>query len=175
MTQEAGGLVVLEITLDDANDEEKFLTWWNEARRLLGERFRLLSTDLCITERAHYSAYLWFPLTGAAKLFTRDRRWQALEAQLPPSRLGLRSLRRWHTTGNPHDMTTAELRRWVEERDAGHRDFVILDTLGQESYHQHHLPGAIHMPADGINQEQARALVGADLERPVVVYCGGYG
>jgi rhodanese-related sulfurtransferase len=77
---------------------------------------------------------------------------------------------------------TSELKQWI---DAG-RDMIIVDTMPlASSYEKNHLPGAVQflfpiaeMPAwdaaetDGRSPADFEALLGADKNRTVVIYCG---
>lgn len=58
------------------------------------------------------------------------------------------------------------LAEWIE-RDA---DFDLVDTLPAAPYERHHLPGAIHIVSDDIEDDAPRRL--PDRDRTVVVYCG---
>lgn len=53
-----------------------------------------------------------------------------------------------------------------------HRDgtLVVADVLPAESYRAGHIPGALHLPLDGI-VERARRII-PELGREIVLYCG---
>jgi len=166
---------LLELALATPEDESGFLDWWRDAQELLRERFHLVRADLYVLQRGRYLAALQFPLPGTWKLVRSDRRWKELEKRRPSARLDVRQGRLWQAGGNPRDITTAELRHWVEERARDAYDFVLADTLPASSYQREHLPGAISLPFDEITPERAEAALGPQIERPVVVYCNGYG
>ncbi|MDJ0720281.1 MAG: rhodanese-like domain-containing protein [Desulfobacterales bacterium] len=77
---------------------------------------------------------------------------------------------------------TLELKQWI---DAG-RDMVIVDTMPLEaSFKKNHVPGAVQFlfpiadmatwdatETDGRSPADYEALLGADKNRTVVVYCG---
>ncbi|MEJ2640440.1 MAG: rhodanese-like domain-containing protein [Desulfosarcinaceae bacterium] len=82
-----------------------------------------------------------------------------------------------------YDLITAEeLKAWI---DAG-KEMLIVDTMPYDaSYKKNHLPGAKQFlfpvpematwdttETDGKTQADYAALLGADKERPIVVYCG---
>jgi hypothetical protein len=169
---EPTALTVLDIALEDPADEEGFHAWWAEAEALLRKRGRLARAELAVDGRGRYLALLEFPLAGSWQLVTGDRPWQELEGRRPPARVTSRELRLWHRAG-VRDLTTAQLRRWLDERAAGTRDFVLVDALTPAKFEAQHLPGAINLPADAIDEAVATAALGA-RDRPVVIYCAGY-
>lgn len=79
-------------------------------------------------------------------------------------------------------VTTAELKQWID----GGKDMVIVDTMPYEdSYKKMHVPGAVQFlfpipdmnawdsqATGGKTQEDFINLLGADKEKPVVIYCG---
>lgn len=79
-------------------------------------------------------------------------------------------------------VTAEELKAWQEEK----KDMLIVDTMPYEaSYKKNHVPGAEQFlfpipemqtwnPAetDGKSQADFEALLGADKDRTIVVYCG---
>ena len=79
-------------------------------------------------------------------------------------------------------VTTTELKQWID----GGKDMVIVDTMPYEdSYKKMHVPGAVQFlfpipdmnawdpqETDGKTQEDFINLLGADKEKPVVIYCG---
>ena len=79
-------------------------------------------------------------------------------------------------------VTTTELKQWID----GGKDMVIVDTMPYEdSYKKMHVPGAVQFlfpipdmnawdpqATDGKTQEDFINLLGADKEKPVVIYCG---
>jgi rhodanese-related sulfurtransferase len=68
------------------------------------------------------------------------------------------------------EITKEELKKWMDEG----RDFVLIDTLGPESYKKHHLPGAKMIDAHEVDfVERVKAAV-ADRETPIVVYCASF-
>jgi len=50
-------------------------------------------------------------------------------------------------------------------------DFVLIDVLGEESYEDSHLPGAINIPLSRIGREAKNRF---DEDEEIVVYCGSY-
>jgi rhodanese-related sulfurtransferase len=56
--------------------------------------------------------------------------------------------------------------------DAGDEDFVLVDSRGETSWLQGHIPGAIHLPTREI-AERARVVV--PVGSKVVTYCWGPG
>ncbi|PSP18122.1 MAG: sulfurtransferase [Cyanobacteria bacterium QS_8_64_29] len=46
---------------------------------------------------------------------------------------------------------------------------ILIDTLPEQAYRKHHLPGAINIPSDDINQVAPQRL--PDKNAPIVVYC----
>lgn len=79
-------------------------------------------------------------------------------------------------------VTTAELKKWIDEK----RSMVIVDTMPYEdSYKKNHIPGALQFlfPIPEMNgwdeketadksQADFAALLGDDQEKPVIIYCG---
>ena len=79
-------------------------------------------------------------------------------------------------------VTTEELKAW---KDAG-KDMIIVDTMPYEaSYKKNHVPGAVQFlfpipemktwdtkETDGKTQADYEALLGADKDKTIVVYCG---
>jgi rhodanese-related sulfurtransferase len=57
------------------------------------------------------------------------------------------------------------LRRRLEER----REFVLVDALAPISYAARHLPGAINIPPERVDELAGSRIPGLDTE--VVVYC----
>jgi rhodanese-related sulfurtransferase len=51
-------------------------------------------------------------------------------------------------------------------------DFVLVETLPEFMYNQRHLPGAINLPPNEVQQRAAVVLPDKDAE--IVVYCGGF-
>lgn len=79
-------------------------------------------------------------------------------------------------------VSTSELKTWI---DAG-KDMTIIDTMPyEESYKKQHVPGAAQFlfpipdmkewdakETGGKTQEDFVKLLGADKEKPIVIYCG---
>jgi rhodanese-related sulfurtransferase len=61
-----------------------------------------------------------------------------------------------------------ELKRKI---DRGER-FTLVETLPEFMYKQLHLPGAINLPPNEVQQRAASVLPDKDAE--IVVYCGGF-
>ena len=66
------------------------------------------------------------------------------------------------------NLTRDELKRKMDRGD----DFVLVETLPAFMYDQRHLPGAINLPPDEVQQRAADVLPDKDAE--IVVYCGGF-
>lgn len=64
------------------------------------------------------------------------------------------------------DVTLAQMRGLV--RNPG---VVVLDVLSREAYAAGHLPGAVNIPVAELRARAAAEL--PELDRPIVVYCGG--
>jgi len=166
---------LIDFELERPGDEVAFMAWWERAERLLVEKFRATGAELFVFARGRYRARLGFPLPGVWRLVTQDRRWRELEEARPPARMAESAARLWHRAGNPRDVTTTELKELLDERDLGGRDLALVDVLPRESYAERHLPGAVNLPLAEIDEQRARAAIGPDLGRTVVVYCSGYG
>jgi rhodanese-related sulfurtransferase len=84
--------------------------------------------------------------------------------------------------GNYDVVKTDELKKWIDEK----KDILIIDTMPYESsYKKNHIPGAkqflFPIPdmdtwdtngTDGKSQAEYEALLGADKNKTIVVYCG---
>jgi rhodanese-related sulfurtransferase len=57
----------------------------------------------------------------------------------------------------------------LQQRLEGDDDFVLVDALGPISYGAAHLPGAINIPPDRVEDLAHRRIT--DLDTSVVVYC----
>jgi len=64
------------------------------------------------------------------------------------------------------DVTLAEMRGLVRDPNV-----VVLDVLSPEAYAVAHIPGAVNMPVGRLHHCVAAEL--PDLNRAIVVYCGG--
>jgi len=67
-------------------------------------------------------------------------------------------------------ITREALKKKIEQGS----DFVLIDVLGEASYEQRHLPGAISIDAhneDFVEQVQKRV---PDKDKEVVVYCSSF-
>ncbi len=51
----------------------------------------------------------------------------------------------------------------------GSDEFVLVDALSQLSYAVSHIPGAVNIPVDWVDDRAPRRI--PDLDTPVVVYC----
>ena len=79
-------------------------------------------------------------------------------------------------------VTTDELKKWIDEG----KDMVIVDTMPYEdSYKKSHVPGAKQFlfpipdmdvwnteETDGKSQADYKALLGDDMDKTLVIYCG---
>ena len=84
--------------------------------------------------------------------------------------------------GNYDVVTTAELKKWIDEG----KDMVIVDTMPYEaSYKKNHVPGAVQFlfpipdmnqwdanETDGKSQADYVNLLGNDKDKVLVIYCG---
>lgn len=57
----------------------------------------------------------------------------------------------------------------VQNKLANHAAVTLLEALPERSYRDGHLPGALHMPHDQVDQIAARLL--PDKNAEIVVYC----
>jgi rhodanese-related sulfurtransferase len=55
--------------------------------------------------------------------------------------------------------------------DGGER-FTLVETLPEFMYKQRHLPGALNLPPNEVQQRAAAVL--PDKNAEIVVYCGGF-
>jgi rhodanese-related sulfurtransferase len=51
------------------------------------------------------------------------------------------------------------------------RKFTLVDVLGRDSYEKEHIPGALSIPLDDLEQEAERFL---DKNDTIVVYCASF-
>ncbi|MBF0211835.1 MAG: rhodanese-like domain-containing protein [Desulfamplus sp.] len=79
-------------------------------------------------------------------------------------------------------VTTEELKSWMDSK----KEMVIVDTMPYEdSYKKAHVPGAVQFlfpipdmntwdtkETDGKTEEDFKKLLGDDLNKPIVIYCG---
>jgi rhodanese-related sulfurtransferase len=65
----------------------------------------------------------------------------------------------------PPTISREELRQKVERGD----DFVLIDALAPMSFARSHLPGAINLPPEWVDERGPRRIPALDTE--VVVYC----
>jgi hypothetical protein len=169
----ATAIVLLEVTLADPSEEDAFLAWWDEAKALLEARARMERATLAVMARGHYLATVELAFPGAWKIVAADRPWLELEKRRPAAQVAVREGRIWHREG-VRDVTLTTLRRWLDERAAGTRDLVLLDTLPRATFDQKHLPGAVNVPAAEVDEATAAGAIGAK-DRQVVIYCAHYG
>lgn len=57
------------------------------------------------------------------------------------------------------------------EMQENNEPFTLVDTLGEDSYREEHIPGAINLPVESIVGQARKKL---DANTPVVTYCAGY-
>ncbi|MBI4508072.1 MAG: rhodanese-like domain-containing protein [Deltaproteobacteria bacterium] len=171
----ANATAILEIELENPGQEEGFFQWIRDVRDWLTKRGHLVLSEVHVLARGRYLVVFGFPLPGGWGLLTRERQWLAIESKRPPARVTVRQGRLFHDEEAPRDITTSELRLWLEERGQEKRDFVLIDTLPAEQYEQEHLPGAVNFPVPAINEQSAALVMGPDKDRAVVVYCSSYG
>jgi rhodanese-related sulfurtransferase len=65
----------------------------------------------------------------------------------------------------PPTITREELQEMIERRD----DFVLIDALAPMSFAHSHLPGAINLPPEWVDERGPRQIPSLDTD--VVVYC----
>ena len=54
-------------------------------------------------------------------------------------------------------------------------DFALIDVLGEMSYAQRHLPGAVNIPGATENfVAEVEKAVGGDKSKEVIVYCSSF-
>lgn len=84
--------------------------------------------------------------------------------------------------GGYNVIKTDELKQWIDEK----KDMIIVDTMPYEdSYKKGHVPGAKQFlfpvpemkdwdikETDGKSQADYEALLGADKEKTIIIYCG---
>jgi rhodanese-related sulfurtransferase/CBS domain-containing protein len=63
----------------------------------------------------------------------------------------------------PVEIDRDDLQRLLAEQHA-----QLVEVLPEQEYREEHLPGALHLPLDGLTRENASRL---DRDRPVIVYC----
>lgn len=51
------------------------------------------------------------------------------------------------------------------------KDFVLIETLPEESFNKEHLPGAINIPTNADDFEERVKEAVPEKDKPVVVYC----
>lgn len=170
----ATATTILGLTLDDVRREDELHDWIVQLVELLERRFKLVRACTYALARGSVELVLEFPLPGTWKFVREHDDFAALLADCPEGELTERRARRWHADGNPRDLTTSTLERWIRERDAGQRDLVVADALPAESFARLHLPGAVHLPLQEALAEHVDELLGPDKHRIVVVYCAGF-
>ena len=62
-------------------------------------------------------------------------------------------------------ITRDELKKKIERHDS----FILMETLAPEAYNQGHLPGAVNVPLDQLQQLAAKLAPKKDAD--IVVYC----
>lgn len=69
-------------------------------------------------------------------------------------------------------ITTQELQQMLKEREAGHQDFVLVNTLDALIYEHHSIPGSVNIPWSRVSEMADR--LGPDRNRLIITYCMGY-
>ena len=59
----------------------------------------------------------------------------------------------------------------LKAKIARNDDFVLVETLPESFYRHTHLPGALNLPPNQVEERAAALLPDKDAE--IVVYCGG--
>ena len=67
-------------------------------------------------------------------------------------------------------ITREELKKKMDEGS----EFVLIDVLGEMSYAQRHLPGAINIPGGHENFVAEVEKLVADKSKEVIVYCSSF-
>ncbi|MGB3470445.1 MAG: rhodanese-like domain-containing protein [Erythrobacter sp.] len=74
-------------------------------------------------------------------------------------------------------LEVAELR---SERLLGREDFfaraatgdaVVLDTRSAAAFRMGHIAGAVNLPFSDFTQDKLKAVLGGDMDRPILIYC----
>ena len=69
----------------------------------------------------------------------------------------------------PVPVLLADVRRLAAERG------VLVDARNPESFGEGHLPGAVSLPLEDVDQSLSRFRKDVPLDRPLLIYCNGYG
>ena len=69
-------------------------------------------------------------------------------------------------------LTTDEMYQMLEERKAGKKDFILVNTLDELIYKNSSIPGSINIPWSKVTQLSDR--LGKNKHRLIVTYCMGY-
>lgn len=65
-------------------------------------------------------------------------------------------------------ITTKEVKDWIDRGD----DMLLVDVLGENSYHERHLPGAVSAPAHAMDfLHRVAELASGRKDKTIVVYC----
>ncbi len=113
----------------------------------------------------------------AGNLLAKDKFEQEVETEASAVKLA-----RDVKAGGYNLVTTEELKKWIDEK----KDMIIIDTMPYEdSYKKGHVPGAKQFlfPIADMNEWDAKetagktkedfmALLGADKNKTIVIYCG---
>lgn len=69
-------------------------------------------------------------------------------------------------------ITTQALQEMMTEREAGKRDFILVNTLDALIHEHHAIPGSVNIPWSRVTEMKDR--LGSDRSRLIVTYCMGY-
>ena len=69
-------------------------------------------------------------------------------------------------------ITTEDMKKMLDDRAAGHGDFILVNTLDEIIFRNAAIPGSVNLPWYRVN-ESANQL-GDDKDKLVVTYCMGY-
>jgi rhodanese-related sulfurtransferase len=72
---------------------------------------------------------------------------------------------------NHHKISFATIEQLLEMRENG-QNFTVVDVLSADSYAQGHIPEALSLPADQIEEKAAEVL--PDKDATIVTYCARY-
>ncbi|MDP4009277.1 MAG: rhodanese-like domain-containing protein [bacterium] len=64
-------------------------------------------------------------------------------------------------------VTTEELKGKIDNKET----FILVDTLGENSYEMRHIPGAVNIPNGPNFLEQFEEKAGAQKDQEIITYC----
>lgn len=69
-------------------------------------------------------------------------------------------------------ITTQEMKRLLDDREAGKTNFILVNTLDEIIYLNSSIPGSISLPWSRVDKKIHR--LGNDKEKLIITYCMGY-